>query len=167
MYRLDCFIYSYCMKKIKTLPYAYYQISLKIILKDRSGKILLLKCIPNGSMPGYYDLPGGRINKNELTASLPKLIARELKEELGHTVRYKLHEQPVAIGRHWYHSKLLGKKQNILWVLFEASFIQGKIKTSSEHTDYRWIKITKKNASTYFTKGALLGIKNYLTHKLS
>ncbi len=118
-------------------------------------------------MPGYYDFPGGRINKTELTIPLPKLIKRELNEELGNTVRYKLNEQPVAIGRHWYNSKLLRKKQDVLWVFFEANYTRGKIKISTEHTIYRWVKITKKNASVYFTRGALRGIKNYLTHKLS
>lgn len=154
------------MVKNNKLPYAYYQVSIKVILKNKEGKILLLKCIPGGSMPGFYDFPGGRINRSEISKPISTLIKRELREEIGSGIRYTLNEKPMAIGRHWYDSKILMNRQHILWILFEAYYMSGKIKISSEHTEYKWVKISKKNVNKYFTKGALQAINNYLTHKL-
>lgn len=154
------------MKRILSLPYAMYQVSLKIILKDRLGRILILKAVPWGSMPGYYDLPGGRINKTELHVSLSRLIRREIREELGSKIKYTLHEVPVGFGRHEYFSKKLKKKMPVIWILFRATYLGGPIKISHEHLGFEWKKISKRNINAYFTKGALQVVKNFLTHKL-
>ena len=155
------------MTKSKTLPYATFQISLKTLVADKAGRVLILKARQDGSMPNYFDLPGGRINKTETTTPIVKLVTRELKEELGGKVRLTLDEVPVAIGRHVYFSKSLSRNQDVMWILFKAYYRGGKIKISDEHEGYRWVKINKSNSNIYFTKGALRVIKNYLSHKLS
>lgn len=154
------------MKQIKELPYASYQVSLKILFKNRRGRTLILKTRPDGSMPGHYDLPGGRINKSELSVPIAQLIRREIREELGGKVRYNLHEVPVGIGRHEYFSKKIKKKIPVLWILFQATYLSGAIIISDEHVDFDWKKLNQRNMSMYFTKGALQVMRNYLTHKL-
>ena len=47
----------------------FYQISLKIILKNKKSEVLTLQAVPYGSYSCYYDLPGGRIDVNEFTTS--------------------------------------------------------------------------------------------------
>lgn len=126
----------------------------------------MLKAVPWGTMPGYYDLPGGRINKTELRTPLVRLLRRELREELGSGAKCIIYETPVAVGRHVWFSKKLNKKFPVIWIMFEAKYLAGPIKVSDEHLGYQWKKINKKNMATYFTKGALQVIKNYLTNKL-
>lgn len=140
--------------------YAELQISLKALLRNRKGESLILGCIPTGSMPGYYDFPGGRISPYEVGTPFEKILARETREELGGRVRFKLSAKPAAVGKHSYSKN--GKIRKVLWILFEAQYSGGVIELSHEHISYQWKKITKQNASKLFTKGALDTIDNYL-----
>ena len=149
------------------IPDANFHVSLKFIFKDKKGKILILKMPQNSSMVGFYDFPGGRIKKNEKESPFSKIIKREIGEELGNKISYKLIETPVAIGRHNYISKITNKKQYIFWVFFEVKFIGGKIVLSDEHEDYIWINLNKKNYKKYFVRGPLEGMIHYLTHELT
>ena len=146
---------------------ASIEVSLKFIVKDKAGRILVLKMPKTSSMAGFYDFPGGRIKESEKSAPFSKIIKRELNEELGDKVDLKIIETPVAICRHNYLLKTTKKKQYIFWIFFEARFKDGEIKLSDEHEDYSWIKLTKNNYKKYFVKGPLEGMTHYLTHKLS
>lgn len=138
-----------------------FQVSLKIILKNKKGEVLLLKMVDGGSMAGYYDFPGGRIKKNEVSQSLKKAIKREVAEEVGDKVKYVLNEAPVAVARHY----LPKKDRYLFWILFEAKYRSGTIKISDEHLDYLWTNLTKKNYKKYFIRGPLEGAHNYLFKK--
>lgn len=145
------------------MPKDFYQVSLKIILKNQRGEVLLLQAIDHGSYAGYYDLPGGRIDVNEFKIFLPEIIEREIIEEIG-KIRYKLNEKPVAVGRHLIPEKYLRDKKDIhcFYVFFEAVYISGKIKISSEHVGYKWVDLDKIKLADYFKSGILEGIKMYL-----
>lgn len=148
------------------MPKDFYQISLKIILKNQQGEVLILRAIDNGSYAGYYDLPGGRINADEFRTPrtpLPKIIEREVIEEIG-KIKYKLNKKPVATGRHLIPKKYLSLKKDIhcFYVFFEAVYISGKIKISSEHVGYKWVDLNKIKLTDYFKSGILEGLKMYL-----
>jgi 8-oxo-dGTP pyrophosphatase MutT (NUDIX family) len=138
-----------------------FQVSLKLILKNKKGEILALQLPKTSSMAGYYDLPGGRINSEEIEISPEKIIKRESLEEIG-KVKYSL-KKPVSVGWHSYISSKSGKEKHVLFVFFEADYLSGKIKLSKEHIDCEWIKLNKKNVSKYFTMGLLKGMENYLS----
>lgn len=144
---------------------ALFEVSLKIILKNKKGEILLLKTPTKSSLEGHYDLVGGRIKEKEIGLPFGKIVTREIKEEIGSKVRYRIHEAPVAIGRHYYYSKSQQKIQYIFWVFFEALYQGGSIQISSEHSQYEWIKVNKQNLEKYFIKGSLEGMQHYLTKK--
>ena len=140
---------------------ANFEVSLKVILKNKKGEILLLKTSERSSLRGSYDLLGGRIREKEIKGSFRKIITREIREEIGGAVKYKLNEVPVAVGRHYYFSKRQRKVQYIFWVFFEATYRGGKIDISPEHAGYEWVKLNKRNYKKYFIKGALEGMENY------
>ncbi len=144
---------------------AHYQVSLKLIIKNQHGEVLLMKAMNSGSLNGYYDLPGGRIQEHERESHFKTLILREVEEELGQAVKIQLREVPVAIGRHSYKKKD-GTMQYLMWILFEADYVSGTVVSSSEHEGYKWVKITKRNLTKYFVKGPLEGMRNYLYKKL-
>ncbi len=149
------------MKKVRD----FYQISLKLILKNKKGEVLILKAVPKGSYAGYYDLPGGRIDTDEFGVPFPEIIKREVKEELGN-IKFKLKPVPVAIGRHLILARLTsaGKDIHIFHVFFEAKYLSGKIKISPEHEGLKWIKLSNKNLSELFRSGILEGMKMYLSN---
>lgn len=143
---------------------ALFFVSLKIILHNADGAILLLKLPSTSAMAGYYDLPGGRIHRGEEKVPFSDIIAREIREEIGN-ITFQLCEVPVAVSRHFYVSKKTHKEQNLFWIFFEAQYIDGKIEVSDEHTRYEWTHITEDNISKFFIKGALEGVWSYLHKK--
>jgi 8-oxo-dGTP pyrophosphatase MutT (NUDIX family) len=138
-----------------------FQVSLKIILKNKKGEVLLLKAVDGGSMAGYYDFPGGRIKKNEIEKSLREAIKREVSEEIGDKIKFTLSEAPAAVARHY----LPKRGRYLFWIFFEAKYRGGAVKISDEHSGYLWVKLTKGNYRKYFVRGALEGAHNYLFKK--
>jgi 8-oxo-dGTP pyrophosphatase MutT (NUDIX family) len=114
--------------------YAMYQVALKLLLK-RGNLILFLKTADDG----MEDLPGGRIDNVESKVPLEKILAREVREELGPHVKYKL-GKPLFQFRRLIPSRNL---YNFLTV-YEGTYVSGKIKLSPEHSGYEWI-----NPKTY------------------
>jgi len=144
---------------------ARFHVSLKLILRDTQGRMLLLKALENSSMKGFHDLPGGRITWEERDLPLVTIMTREIREELGTRVRFRMQQTtPVAVSLHEYYSKRYRRVRYALWVFFEARYLGGPVVISSEHTGYLWTRINKKNLRHYFTGGALAGMQNYYSH---
>jgi 8-oxo-dGTP pyrophosphatase MutT (NUDIX family) len=141
----------------------FYQVSLKVILKNNKNEILALNGHPRGSFAGFYDLPGGRINEDEFTTSFIDIIQREAKEEIG-DIKMIINSKPVAIGRHLIPASMTSEKEDlhVLYVFFEATLIEGEIKISSEHDGFKWIDIKKSQPAKLFKSGILDGINMYL-----
>jgi len=148
------------MKKEKD----FYQISLKVIIKNDSGEILLLNADPNGSFAGFYDFPGGRINTDEFTAPFFDIIKREILEEVGN-IKFVLSPKPVAIGRHLIPASMSknGSDIHILYLFFEAKYISGKITISNEHAGFKWTDFSKEKPIKLLKSGNLEGIEMYLS----
>ena len=62
----------------------------------RNGRILIDKRKPNGLLGGLWEFPGGKVRKGE---SLKTALTREVREELGITVRIL---RPLATVQHSY-----------------------------------------------------------------
>ncbi len=142
--------------------HALFELSLKVIFRNGNGEVLILKANENSSMKGYYDFAGGRMHENERHASLRSVMRREIREEIGPKVRYRLNERPVALSRHTFRSPRTGIVHQAFWVVFEAQYLGGDIRLSSEHIGYRWIRLDKRSLSKYFVKGAYKAARHYL-----
>ncbi|OQB05522.1 MAG: hypothetical protein BWY19_00984 [bacterium ADurb.Bin212] len=142
-----------------------FHVSLKVLLKDKIGKILALQMPDGSSMDGYFDFPGGRIGDDEVNKPFLEIIERELSEEIGDKVKYILSPRPVSYSIHSYDSKKYAKRVDILCLFFEAEYIKGKIEISSEHKNFSWLELKDENVDKYFIKGPLEGAKNYLNIK--
>jgi 8-oxo-dGTP diphosphatase len=57
-----------------------FHIGIKGLIRNKEGKVLLLKVPAWRGRPGYWDLPGGRMNPGE---TFEQTLRRELKEEIG------------------------------------------------------------------------------------
>ncbi len=130
---------------IKKHDPAVFDLSLKVILKNGKGEALVL--IASSKFPKYkglWDLPGGRINTDELGDSLPTLIDREIKEETGESTKYLLNPRPISIGCAPWPGKV-----DKAFAIFEAKYISGEIITSDEHKGYLWKKLTKNDIKQF------------------
>jgi 8-oxo-dGTP pyrophosphatase MutT (NUDIX family) len=100
--------------------YAKYHVGLKIILR-KGNEFLLL----TDAKSGLFDLPGGRIDDVEHKLPLAEILAREIREEIGKEVKYKLNK-PVFQFRVFIDSLNI---HNFLTV-YEAEYLSGDIQLS-------------------------------------
>lgn len=138
---------------MKKRTYAFYRVSLKILLRKEAEFLFLTSATSK-----CFDSPGGSIDQIEHEIQFPKIIAREIKEELGKNLKYKL-------GKPVFQFRRYSKKTNayIFLTIYEATYISGKIKLSSEHSDYQWInpKKYKFKEKEFFNKEEYLAFKKY------
>ncbi len=112
--------------------YGIFQVALKVLL-HKGDKILFLR---DSDIDRHWDWPGGRIDNVEYRKPLEKIIAREIREELGPKIKYVLGNACFPLRR-WtlWH----GKKTPIFCLFYEAQWVSGTIHLSSEHCAHAWI----------------------------
>lgn len=111
--------------------FALFQVGIKTIIKKEEDILLLI------TKDGKYDFPGGRIDESEVDLPLAKVLEREVKEELGSSLIFKV-EKLAFIAKREYSDN--GQKHKILAVYFEARYLGGDIVLSNEHTTAKWVK---------------------------
>ena len=100
------------------------------ILKD--NKILIIKRSEVDMFLGMWDVPGGKIEENEI---LLEGLTREIKEEVGLTLE--------QISLVLTTSKFIGSKGDYP-IIFRNIYLcsaSGEIKLSSEHSEYKWVEL--------------------------
>lgn len=115
------------------------QIGVKALIFNKSGKVLLLKCVPHENSRIYWDMPGGRMEKNE---SLLNCLRREVFEETC-IKKIKIGEI-IAVQEFQCDCKRVIRLTYVSRVTSESV-----IKLSSEHSEYKWASLDE-----------LAGIKN-------
>lgn len=138
-----------------------YYVAVKLFL-ERDGKLLITKDIYNDG----WDLPGGRIRKDEFGAPLEKVIERKIREELGAEVTYTL-GAPVVFFRHERIEETDNVPVRIFGIGYEARFDGGEICLGEHHAEFTWVDIGTFDPESYFTGGWKVGVKAYLDKKRS
>ena len=110
------------------MEYAVFQVSLKVLVRN-GEKVLLTK-----ESEDIIDLPGGRVDRGEENIPLEDIIAREISEELGKDLKFRL-------GQVLFVNRVDRTKEDrwVFHVVFDAEYISGDITLSSEHTSYEWV----------------------------
>ena len=133
-----------------------YFVAVKVFLEN-DGKLFIFK---DGF--GQWDLPGGRIKKDEFDVPLERIVERKISKELGDGVKYKL-GKPVVFMRHERVESAPGNPTvRIFAVGYRATFVGGKIQFPSHHTEMVWADINTFKPEDYFTGGWLKGVQEYL-----
>ncbi len=133
-----------------------YFVAVKVFL-EKDGKLLILK-----DNFGDWDLPGGRIKKDEFEVPMDQIIKRKMSEELGNDVKYTI-GKPVVFMRHQRTEQSEGNPTvRIFAVGYEGSLESGVIKLSARHPEMLWVNIVHFEPERYFKGGWLKGVKEYL-----
>ena len=138
--------------------YATYYVALKILLK-KGDEFLFLKDAKNC----HFDQPGGRIDNVEHKVSLIEILGREIREELGEDVKYKLGRPLFQFRRHWDD-----KGVHIFLTVYSGEYISGNIKLSDEHSGYEWINPRKSNFKheDFFNEEEYLAFQKYFNETI-
>jgi len=140
---------------------AKFFVSFKLLLK-KGNKILVLK--ETGTK--FFDIPGGRVDENEIKSPIQKILKREVREEIGADVKYKvLNFAPVTIHRRF---KNLAKNRAFK-IVFEGKYLSGSIKLSFEHESYEWVDPKRFNPKDwrFFSKEEKLAFESYFKSQKS
>lgn len=136
-----------------------YFVAVKVFL-EKDGQFLITKDKWNA-----WDLPGGRIKKDEFETPLDAVVARKMREELGETVKYKL-GKPVVFMRHErQEAGLDGQTVRIFAVGYEAEWLEGEPVLGVHHTEMKWVDPKTFKPEDYFTGGWLKGVQEYVALK--
>lgn len=136
-----------------------YFVAVKLFLLQDS-KLLILK-----DNFGDWDLPGGRMKKDEFETPLEEILERKVREELGSKVQYTL-SKPVLYMRHERVEQVQGSPVvRIFAVGFEGTLNGGEVVLSPRHTEMQWVDMATFQPEQYFTGGWLRGVQEFLSLK--
>ncbi len=113
-------------KKTLARDYAFYQVAIKVLLR-KGDEVLMLR-----THDGELDYPGGRIDTVEGEVPLMEILAREIREEIGKNVKYK-------IGRPLFQFRRFHKQKYILQTVYEGEYLGGEPTLSEEHEKWFWL----------------------------
>jgi 8-oxo-dGTP pyrophosphatase MutT (NUDIX family) len=131
-------------------------VAVKLLIRD-GDKLLITHDIF-----GSWDLPGGRIKKDEFKASLPSVIERKMLEELGNDFKYSIGDPTVFFRVERKEHGLDNQTVRIFAVGYEAAYEGGNIKLGDHHDKYEWVDVKTFKLEDYFVDGWLTGVQEYL-----
>ena len=134
-----------------------YFVAVKVFL-EKGGKLLILK-----DNFGDWDLPGGRIKKDEFDIPLDKVIKRKMQGELGGDIKYTL-GKPIVFMRHERVEQSEGNPTvRIFAVGYEGILEDGSIELSERHPEMLWVDPKDFEPEKYFIGGWLKGVLEYIS----
>ena len=135
-----------------------YFVAVKVFL-EKEGKFLVMK-----DNFGDWDLPGGRIKRDEFETPLENIVARKMNQEVGSNVNYKL-GKPIVFMRHERIENSTNESVRIFAIGYQATWISGEVKTSERHTEVMWADQRTFKPEEYFKGGWLKGVQDYMLVK--
>ncbi len=133
-----------------------YFVAVKVFF-EQDGKLLILK-----DNFGDWDLPGGRIKKDEFETPLDQIIARKMTQEIGPNATYTIGESRVFM-RHERQEAVEGNPTvRIFAIGYSGTITSGEIELSERHTEMQWVDIKTFKPEDYFTDGWLKGVQEYI-----
>jgi ADP-ribose pyrophosphatase YjhB (NUDIX family) len=133
-----------------------YFVAVKLFL-EKDGKLFIFK-----DRFGVWDLPGGRIRKDEFATPIEEIIKRKVKEELGDEVEYELGAPVVTMRVERQEASPEKPTIHIFAVGYRATMTGGTIKLSSQHTEMLWVDPKDFKPEDYFSGGWLKGAQDYI-----
>lgn len=133
-----------------------YFVAVKVFLK-KDGKIFACKDKYN-----KWDLPGGRIKKDEFGTPMEQIIERKMREELGDDIRYKIGELVVTMRHERVEDAPNNPTIRIFSVGYEATLLSGEPKLSDLFIESMWFDPKTFKPEEYFEGGWLKGVEDYL-----
>jgi ADP-ribose pyrophosphatase YjhB (NUDIX family) len=134
-----------------------YFVAVKVFLRD-GDKLLITHDIF-----GAWDLPGGRLRKDEFGKPLYEVVERKMREELGDKVQYELGEPNNVFFRvEREEAGLNNQKVRIFAIGYDAKYLGGELGMGDHHDQMEWVNMRDFEPEKYFTGGWLTGVQEYL-----
>jgi len=118
-----------------------FHVGVKALVVNDKNEILVLMTNPEEAghyHPKHWDLPGGRIKKND---SIEDTLRKEIAEELGIDNVMILEHFDTHISN--LKIPVDGEMVGLLMVIYKCKLPDEKIKLSFEHLEYKWTSINE------------------------
>ena len=136
-----------------------YFVAVKLFIRD-GDKLLITHDIF-----GSWDLPGGRIKKDEFEKPLGKIIQRKIHEELGDDIKIDVGKPNDIFFRVERKEQKLGELVRIFAVGYDAKYLGGEVKLGDYHDKMEWVDVNNFKPEDYFTGGWLSGVQEYVKRR--
>lgn len=133
-----------------------YFVAVKLLIRDQD------KLLITHDIFGSWDLPGGRIKKDEFKATLPSVIDRKMREELGDDFRYSIGQPTQFFKVERQEHGLNNQKVRIFAIGYDAEYKGGDIKLGAHHDKFEWVDVKTFKPEDYFVDGWLTGVQEYM-----
>lgn len=134
-----------------------YFVAIKVFL-EKNGSFLILK-----DSFGHWDLPGGRIKRNEFEKPLDQVLKRKMGEEVGRDVQYEIEPLPRILMRHKRNEPVGDEPEARIFALgYVGTWRSGDITLSPAHTEMKWAEVRDFVAEDFFEGGWLDGVRQYI-----
>jgi hypothetical protein len=138
-----------------------YLVAVKLLLRD-GDKLLITH-----DVFGQWDIPGGRIRRDQFTTDLTDILDGKIKEELGENLKYELGDIRATFRVERDEVGREGSKVRIFGVGYEASYLGGEISLGEFHDKYEWIDIKTVNLDDYETNSGWVHLlKDYVEQSI-
>ena len=114
-------------KKLSQYPSTFYRVSLKAVIRDTEGRVLVNKERDSKS----WNLPGGGWDHGETEK---KALARELHEEVGYEGQFTA--KPFATAVFWLDSK----QSWLLWIIYDVETENQNFSAGQESSEIAFIR---------------------------
>lgn len=123
------------------------------IILEKDGKVFLIQRSNTDWRSGYWNFPGGLLEKDE---SLKQAAIRETKEEVGVLVK----PEDFELVHILHVRKSATNTQDIIGCYFKATRWEGTVRNNEPHkiADAQWFKTDELPSNT--TEHAQLALKN-------
>lgn len=121
------------------MSHKLFQVGVKALVSDDSGKLLLLKATNVGKYKAHWDLPGGRIEDNQ---SAEEALRREIHEEIGVTSLSDIKLFLGCISNFELDVSEIGSVGLVLMAYKVLIPVNSTIELSDEHNEYEWVDST-------------------------
>jgi 8-oxo-dGTP diphosphatase len=136
-----------------------YFVAVKLLLRE-GNKLLIIHDVFDS-----WDIPGGRIRKDEFNRPIESVILRKINEELGPNLRYRVGAPSVIFRVEREEVGLDGKEIRIFAVGYEAEYLGGAIELGKHHDAMKWVGLQTFQPEKYFKGGWLTGIQEYINNQ--
>lgn len=155
------------MKKVSSMEAFCYDVFMEINGKDvyfiavkalvRNGDKLLI----THDIFKSWDIPGGRIKKDEFRKPLENVLKRKITEELGPDFKYEI--GPIVTSFRVERNEVgIEGNSRIFAIGYEVTYRGGEITLGEHHDEYRWVDMHKFEPSSLFADGWEVGLESYL-----
>jgi len=124
-----------------------YFVAVKLLL--RKGDELLITHDDFGD----WDIPGGRIRKDQFDTPLEQILKDKIVEELGGDTKYKLGSIKTTFRIERKEAGRDNQTVRIFGIGYEAEFLAGDIVLGEYHDKYEWINLRNVDLSEYSSPG--------------